>query len=223
MCFSATASFVTAGLTGAVGIASVARAREPREFPLAATPLFFAFQQTMEGLLWLNLPAAGEATFAAILTFVFLIFAEVFWPVYAPIAAILVEPDKTRRDLMRACLVVGIGVGAYLLWRISSQPTSAVLIDGHIAYRTGRGHPLILGLAYLAATGLPLILSSRRTLVALGTIILVGAIVAYIFYWEALVSVWCFFAAAASLVILFHFETLRRLSPQSPLVRDHAG
>ena len=190
---------------------------------MAATPLLFALQQTTEGLLWLNLPAAGEATFVAILTLVFLIFAEVFWPVYAPIAAMLVEPDRTRRKLMRACLVVGIGVGAYLLWRIYSQPIGATLIDGHIAYRTGRGHPLIVGLAYLAATGLPLILSSQRTLVALGTIIMVGAVVAFVFYWEALVSVWCFFAAAASLVILFHFKTLRRLSPQSPLVRDHAG
>lgn len=190
---------------------------------MAATPLLFAFQQTMEGLLWLELPGAGETSFAVILTFTFLIFAEVFWPVYAPIAAMLVEPCKPRRTLMRVCLVVGTAVGVYLLWRISSQAFGAKLVDGHIVYTTGPSHPLILGLAYLTATGIPLILSSRRTLVVLGTIILVGAAVAFVFYREALVSVWCFFAAAASLVILFHFETLRRRSPEAAFVRNQAS
>jgi hypothetical protein len=38
----------------------------------------------------------------------------------------------------------------------------------------------------------------------------VGSIVAYAFYWEAFLSVWCFFAAAGSVVILAHFEHARR-------------
>jgi uncharacterized membrane protein YjjB (DUF3815 family) len=65
-------------------------------------------------------------------------------------------------------------------------------------------------LAYLASVSLPLLMSSRRTLVMLGAIVLVGALVAYGFYLEAFQSVWCFFAAAASVVILAHFEWLRR-------------
>ena len=51
MCFSTTASFVTAGVAGAIGIVSLTRANEPRELPLAATPIFFALQQSIEGLL----------------------------------------------------------------------------------------------------------------------------------------------------------------------------
>jgi len=39
-----------------------------------------------------------------------------------------------------------------------------------------------------------------------------GLVVAYAFYWEAFISVWCFFAAAASVAILCHFEWLRRSS-----------
>jgi len=53
-------------------------------------------------------------------------------------------------------------------------------------------------------------LSSHRTVTTLGFILLVGSVVAYVFYWEAFVSVWCFFAATASGVILFHFEAARR-------------
>jgi hypothetical protein len=40
--------------------------------------------------------------------------------------------------------------------------------------------------------------------------VLAGSALAYVFYWEAFVSVWCFFAAAASVVILLHFERSRR-------------
>ncbi len=71
-------------------------------------------------------------------------------------------------------------------------------------------HSDALATAYLVATGVSGLLSSRRTLVVLGAIILVGSAVAYAFYWEAFVSVWCFFAAAASAVILCHFEWSRR-------------
>jgi len=210
MCFSATASFVTAGVTGAIGLVSLGRANGLRELPLAATPLVFALQQTIEGLLWVNLPWAPNGTFAAGLIFLFLFIAEVVWPVYAPIAVWLIEPDERRRQLMLPCLAIGLSVGAWLLWPILTQPHSAAVLGDHIVYVTENKHSDLLGLAYLAATTLPLVLSSRRTMVALGAIILTGSVVAYFLYWEAFVSVWCYFAAAASVVILVHFELSRR-------------
>jgi hypothetical protein len=87
-----------------------------------------------------------------------------------------------------------------------------------LRYHTGLPHPVSDGrappdavrVAYLAATGLPLLLSSHRTVIIFGAIVLAGLVVAYAFYWEALVSVWCFFAAVASVVILCHFEWSRR-------------
>jgi hypothetical protein len=53
-------------------------------------------------------------------------------------------------------------------------------------------------------------LSSQRTVAMLGAIVSIGSIVAWLFYAEAFVSVWYFFAAAASVVILAHFERARR-------------
>ncbi len=84
---------------------------------------------------------------------------------------------------------------------------------GHIVYVTEYQHSDAIGFAYLGATGLPLLLSSQRTIVVLGAIVLVGLTAAYAFYWESFTSVWCFFAAAASVTILCHFEwsRLRRL------------
>jgi uncharacterized membrane protein YesL len=111
---------------------------------------------------------------------------------------------------MLLCLAVGVGLGAYLLWSILTRTHGAGVQDGHIVYVTEYRRSDILGLAYLAATCLPLALSSRRAIVALGAIVFAGAAVAYAFYWESFVSVWCFFAAAASVVILAHFEWSRR-------------
>ncbi len=210
MCFSATASFVTAGMTAAVGVFSLSRVNDPREAPLAATPLLFAFQQSIEGLLWLDLPVAPDGPVTTSLTLIFLLFAHVFWPVYASAAVLLIESNERRRRLMFICLAVGVGVSAHMLWWILSRPYGAAIQDGHIVYLTNYTPSPALAVAYLAATGLPLVLSSQRTVVALGAIILVGSAVAFVLYWEAFVSVWCFFAAAASLVILGHFEWSRR-------------
>ena len=218
MCFSAQASFVTAGITGAIGIVALTRINESRELPFAATPILFAFQQSIEGLLWLNLPVTPDGSISTLLTFLYLFFTEAFWPLYAPIAIWLIESSEHRRHLIVVCMAVGAGVGAYLLYWILRHPHLATILDGHIVYVTEYGHSASVGVAYLAATGLPFLLSSKRTVVVLGAIVLAGLVAAYAFYWEAFVSVWCFFAAAASVTILCHFEWSRRRR----LVRAHS-
>ena len=146
MCFSAPASFVTAGITGAIGIVALTRVSARREVPLAATPLLFALQQSIEGLLWLNLPLAPDGSLSTMLTFLYLFFAEAFWPLYVPIAVWLIEPSERRRLLMVVCLGVGAGVGAYLLWGIFRQPHLATILGGHIVYGTGYRQPDLSGL-----------------------------------------------------------------------------
>ena len=37
-----------------------------------------------------------------------------------------------------------------------------------------------------------------------------SALVSYFYYWEAFSSIWCFFAAGASVVIVLHFERVRQ-------------
>ncbi len=212
MCFSAPASFVAAGLTGTIGIVTLSRVSEPRQLAFAAAPLLFAVQQCIEGLLWLNLSLAPDAQTSRILTFSYLFFAEAFWPVFVPMAVLLIEPSARRRILMMACLGAGTGVGGYLLWWILEHPHLATIQNYHIVYGTGYRQPAVVSALYLAATGLPLLLSSQRTVVVLGRIILAGLVVAYALYWEAFISVWCFFAAIASVAILYHFEWSRRSS-----------
>ena len=183
--------------------------------PLAATPILFSLQQNIEGLLWLELPLGPHETLSTTLTLLYLVFAEVFWPLYAAIAVWLVERSQRRRHLMGICLVFSAGVGAYLLWWIFGQPHIPTIADGHIAYVPKNWPSYAVGVAYVAATGLPLLLSTQRTVFIFGTIILVGLVVARTFYFETFISVWCFFAAVASVTILLHFESLRRIRLRS--------
>ncbi len=209
MCFSAPASFVAAAVTGAAGIAAVARSSDSRELPLAAVPVFFAVQQAIEGVLWLTLPVAPDSPQASLLTDAFLLFALVFWPAFAPLVAWLIEPDQQRRRLLLVPLAIGLGVAAYLLWTLAIGDHGASVVGGHIVYENNPGAPFGVGVLYLLATAGGPALSSIRTVNLLAVLLLVGSIIAYVVYTDAFVSVWCFFAAAASAIILTHFERVR--------------
>ena len=147
MCFSAAASFVTAGAVGAIGAAALSRVKDLRELALAVTPVLFGLQQAIEGWQWLTLPLAPESSTSTGLTVLYLFFAEVFWPLYAPIAVWLVEPSERRRQFMVVCLVVGVGVGSYLLLPLLTQPHSASIVEGHIVYVTENRHSEAVGLS----------------------------------------------------------------------------
>ena len=205
MCFSATASFVASALTAAVGLYSVSRSRGMREFPLASMPLFFALQQLVEGGLWLTLPVAPEGAASSWLSHAFLAFALVFWPLFAPLAAFSVEPDAIRRRLIGICAAIGGFVSAYFFWQLVTQPHQALIAGGHISYEIGNTPVSVEG-AYMVATTMGLLVSSHRAVALLGLIVLAGSIVSYAVYMETFVSVWCFFAAVASVTVAGHFR-----------------
>ena len=205
MCFSAPASFLAAGVTGIIGIGCLTKVRRARELPLAAMPLLFSAQQLAEGLLWLTLPVAPDAAQASLLTFIFLVYAKVFWPIYVPVASALVEPDARRRAIMWAIGAGGAAIGAYFLQRIWHADHMASILGGHIVYEGPADLPLAVGVIYFLATCLAPLLSSYRAVRVLALIVLAGAVITYAFYWQAFTSVWCFFAAAASIVLYHHF------------------
>lgn len=210
MCFSATASFVTVGVTAGVAIACLRRVRRRRELPLASLPLIFAGQQAVEGFLWLELPVDPDGPVSSMLTLVFLLYAKVFWPAFAPMAALLIEPEPRRRWLMAFCAAIGAALAAYFLWSIYTYPHAAIIRGGHIVYMGEPQAPIAIGVLYLVATAITPLLSSHGAVVLLGAIVFVGSLLAYSLYWEAFASVWCFFAAAGSVVILVHFDRVRQ-------------
>lgn len=214
MCFSATASFAAAAVTGVLGLMTLGRAHGRAQFVLAATPMIFAVQQAIEGTLWLALESGAGGGIVTNLTYAYLFFAEAWWPVFVPVAVLLVEPDERRRRFIMLTLGVGVTVGAYLFWIVFSAQPRAAIIDDHLVYAVGRPSAFIAQPAYLFATVAPLLLSSQRVLKALGLVVLVGAVTAYLLYTAAFVSVWCFFAAVASAVLVYHFSRLKQIASQ---------
>ena len=215
MCFSAEASLLTAALTGAAGVAAIRRTESRRELPLASIPLLFAAQQTVEGLLWMTLPIAPNGPVCLALTHTFLIFALLFWPLFAPISALAIETDPARRKAIVACALIGAGVALYLFTVLIGSTHQAVVSGGHIIYETEPPPNRWVGIFYLIATGLGPALSSHRAVNLLSIIVLAGSVIAWFAYWEAFVSVWCFFAAAASVVIVMHFDRAREARRQA--------
>jgi hypothetical protein len=220
MCFSATASFLTAGVTGAIGIACLGKTGSRQEWPLAAMPILFGIHQSIEGFLWITLPLAPDGVAAVWLTLLFLLLAKVLWPVYAPAAALLIEPDGKRRWLMVPILAAGIAAGSYFLWSIIAEGHSATIANGRIVYRSEALPPIGVSVMYMLATCATVVLSSHLAIQVFAGIFTIGAWTTYVLYWESFTSVWCFFAAAASIVVLLHFTHLERLRPtvQAPIV-----
>lgn len=222
MCFSAPASFVAAALATGAGAIALTRANGRADAPLAAMPVFFGFQQLLEGFLWLTLPVAPDAAAATTLTSVFLHFALVFWPIYAPMAALLIEPEPVRRRLIALCLLGGIGVSLYFLLSLAETPRTAVIDGGHIVYSADPHLPAPMLLLYPAATCLSLMLSSLAIVRLAGIVIFAGSVIAFAVYWDAFTSVWCFFAAVASGLIVYHFEAVRRGAAESTEPADRS-
>jgi hypothetical protein len=207
MCFSATASFAAAAVIGSVGLVtlrSAAAKPDHRILALAAFPLLFAFQQAVEGLLWLDLASPEPGALRGVLVHAFQGYAEVFWPAFAPLAALLIERERWRRLLISGCLVIGVALSIYLLVAMIGHPYQASVGEGHIAYRNDFPYPTGIEVPYVVATTFSLLLSSHRRVQGLALVILFGFAVAYVSFHHAYISVWCFFAAIASVLVYLY-------------------
>ncbi len=209
------ASFVAAGVTGATGVAAISRTTKRNELPLAAIPLFFAAQQAVEGALWLTLPVAPEGAVSSTLTYLFLLFAKVFWPLFVPLAVLLIEPDRIRRWMLIVLCAAGAGVALFFAVSMLTDNHSAHILGGHVVYSPETHLTDAIRLTYLLTTCIAPIASSHRAVQLLGLIVTAGALVTFVFYWDAFASVWCFFAAAGSVVILTHFVKEHRAQQQA--------
>jgi hypothetical protein len=92
-------------------------------------------------------------------------------------------------------------LASYLLFQMITHPYAAAIADGHIVYRNDATYPTGIEIPYVLATTISLLLSSHRLIQAMAIVILAGFAVAYSSFHASYVSVWCFFAALASILI----------------------
>ena len=206
MCFSATASFSAAALTGAIGIATLKQTRRLRDLPLACIPLLFGAQQAIEGALWLGLRAEPRSPANLALAAAFTGMALILWPALAPIAVGLAERKKPSRLLIYALVPVGIILAGYSALLTTRNPYAPTIVNASICYISGASYPAGGLIAYVLCTCLPPLLSTDKFVRAAGIAIGSGLVVSSVFYYEGFFSVWCFFAALASVALFGSFQ-----------------
>jgi len=202
ICFSATASFASGAVLLAVGSIAVRRAHKP-DYAYAAIPLLFGIQQIIEGGLWLVL--AERASSQQCLTVGYLGFANILWPIYAPLAIWLMEPKSAHRKRLLLPLIAGVVTAIFFAHAIATHPISADIVRSHIRYRLPHDNEEIMFAFYATATCLAPLLSSYKSVRLLGSVIIASMITTYVFYTIWFASVWCYFAALISMIILLHF------------------
>jgi hypothetical protein len=208
MCFSAEASFAASAVLGAGGVWTWSQAPTPAERPLAAMPLLFAVQQFSEGVVWVGV-AQEQAVLVSTFSYVFAFFAFFLWPIYTPLATLRVEPAARRRRIHEALVVVGVCVAVYICGFLARSPLETHLLRGHLCYHV-QGLPYeVIGLYFVAASA-PCF-SSHGWLRAFGVLLLAALAISLGLYAVEFVSVWCFFAALLSALILLHLNHTKRL------------
>ena len=208
MCFSATASFSAGAFLlglGTLTLRSAMAAKQRRALPFAAIPLLFAAQQLIEGVIWLTF--GDEPTrLNSVMTHVYSFFSHVLWPVYVPVAVLLMEPAGWRRRALVAFVAAGAAVGAYLLVVLIAFPIVSRPTGQHIEYVSPHFFAAVTMTLYLLSTAISPLLSAHRMVVVFGALALLSFGAAYAFYATWFISVWCFFAALLSAVVYLHFS-----------------
>jgi hypothetical protein len=212
MCFSATASFSAGALLLGVGALTLKSARRPRELPFAAIPLLFAVQQLTEGVIWLTFSYEAPQL-NAVMTHAYSFFSHVLWPVYVPVAVLLIEPPGWRRRALLMFVAAGIAVGAYLFYILVAYPVVSRPTGQHIEYVSPHFFAAAVMTLYLMSTSVSLMLSTYRTVKFFGVLAVLSFAAAYFFYATWFISVWCFLAALLSAVVYLHFVVRTSVVP----------
>lgn len=203
MCFSAGASFTGSAVLTAIGVASVRKVSNPSQKLFAEIPLFFAFQQFAEGVVWLTFRSGGYHHVQMTAAYIFLIMALVVWPVMIPLAVLKMEEIKVRRKYIKIILASGVILSLYYTTCLVLYNVYPSINGFHIQYLND--FPVKFGIVafcvYVIATLVPLFISSIRGMNLFGILIMLSCLVTGVFYKEYLTSVWCFFAALISVVI----------------------
>lgn len=197
MCFSPAASFVVSGVLATTAVAISRKPIPKKEQTLASLPAIFAVQQLLEGFVWLYMHDPGPIRTASILGFQGI--AYLFWPMFVPLATLRAEANPARKKLISATFVAGTAAALFFLVQMLTYPANVVIVQECLQYQMYM--PWQIGILYWLGANGALLFSSNPWWVTGGVAIAAGAVVAGLAYPFAIASIWCFFAAVASLVV----------------------
>jgi hypothetical protein len=213
MCFSATANFVGSGVLGAVGVVTLTRVKHRRELLFAALPTLFAVHQFIEGFVWLGLDGILSPAVAHDMGATFMLYAQGLLPFLLPLSVLLFEPNAKSRSRMLPFLVVGGATTLYILWALTAFPLQVYVRGNSIVYINQATNNTAVALLYVIATCGSLFCSKIKMMVIFGAANLAILLVVMEVKRYAFTSLWCAYAAVASVIILACFWRSHRERP----------
>src|SRR5271170_6944277 len=205
MCFSATANFVGSGVLGAIGVVTLTKVKHRRELLFAALSLLFAIHQFIEGFVWLGLDGNLSPAVAHDMGAAFMLYAQGLLPFLLPLSVLLFEADVKSRRRMLPFVVLGGATTLYILWALTAYPLQVYVRGNSIVYINQATNNTAVGLLYVIATCGSLFFSKVRAMIIFGAANLAILLVVLAFKSYAFTSLWCAYAAIASLIILAYF------------------
>jgi hypothetical protein len=205
VCFSAAANFVGSGVLGAIGVVTLTKVKHRRELLFAALPTLFALHQFIEGFVWLGLDGILSPTVAHNMGAAFMLYAQGLLPFLLPLSVLLFEPDGEGRRRMLPFLAIGGGTALYILWALTAYPLQLYVRGNSIVYINQATNNTAVAVLYIIATCGSLFFSKVRAMIIFGAANLTILLIVMEVKRYAFTSVWCAYAAVASLIILAYF------------------
>jgi hypothetical protein len=205
MCFSAVANFVGSGVLGAIGVVTLTKVKHRREMLFAALPTLFAIHQFIEGFVWLGLDGILSPVVTHDMGAAFMLYAQGLLPFLLPLSVLLFEPDVKSRRRMVPFLALGGATTLYILWALTAYPLQVYVKGNSIVYINQATNNTAVALLYVIATCGSLFFSKVRPMVLFGAANLTILLIVMAFKRYAFTSLWCAYAAIASVIILAYF------------------
>lgn len=205
MCFSAAANFVGSTVLATAGVLTLSKVKHRRELLFAALPLLFAIHQFIEGFVWLGLDGILSPAVAHDMGAAFMLYAQGLLPFLLPLSVLLFEHDRKSQRRMVPFLVLGGATTLYILWALAAFPLQLYVKENSIVYINQATNNTLVALLYIVATCGSLFFSKIKMMVIFGAANLFILLIVMAVKRYAFTSLWCAYAAIASVIILAYF------------------
>ena len=205
MCFSATANFVGSGVLGAVGAVTLTKVKHRRELLFASLPMLFAIHQFIEGFVWLGLDGILSPAVAHDMGAAFMLYAQGSSPFCCRSACFCSSRMRRAAGRMLPFLVLGGATTLYILWALTAFPLQLYVKGNSIVYINQATNNTAVAVLYVIATCGSLFFSKIKMMVIFGAANLAILLVVMEVKRYAFTSLWCAYAAVASVIILAYF------------------
>jgi hypothetical protein len=205
VCFSATANFAGSGVLGTIGAVTLTRVKHRRELLFASLPILFAVHQFIEGFVWLGLDGVLSPAVAHDMGAAFMLYAQGLLPFLLPLGVLLFEPNAPSRRRMLPFLILGSLTALFILWALTAYPLQVFIKRNSIVYINPATNHAAVAIVYVIATCGSLLFSKVKDMVILGVVNIAILLLVMTFKRYAFTSLWCAYAAVASVIILVYF------------------